>query len=72
MPENSIRNSGSLKLKLRQAMAQLPEFQREAFMMMKVEGLSLMEASERTGTSVSALKVRMHRAYTSLKKSMLG
>ncbi len=72
MPENSVRDSGNLKVRLQQAMAQLPEVQREALMLMKVEGLSLMEASARTGASVGALKVRMHRAYTSLKKSMLG
>lgn len=72
MPDNSVRDSGNLKVRLQQAIAQLPEVQRAAFMMMKVEGLSLMEASDRTGTSVGALKVRMHRAYTSLKKSVLG
>jgi DNA-directed RNA polymerase specialized sigma24 family protein len=41
-------------------------------MMMQVEGLSLLEASERTGANVGALKVRMHRAYEALKKALLG
>jgi RNA polymerase sigma-70 factor, ECF subfamily len=72
LPEKSTHDSGSLRIKLQQAIAQLPEFQRQAFMMMEVEGLSLAEATERTGSSVGALKVRMHRAYQALKKGLLG
>ena len=72
LPEKPTHGSGSLRIKLQQALAQLPEFQRQAFMMMKVEGLSLAEATERTGSSVGALMVRMHRAYQALKKGLLG
>jgi RNA polymerase sigma-70 factor (ECF subfamily) len=72
MPENGIGGSGNLLVKLRQALHQLPQVQREALMMMKIEGLSLAEASERTGASVGTLKVRVHRAYEFLRKSLLG
>jgi RNA polymerase sigma-70 factor (ECF subfamily) len=50
----------------------LPAGQREAFSMLKIEGLSTREAAERAGISVSALKVRAHRAYNAIKKSLAG
>ena len=50
----------------------LPPAQREAFVMLKLEGLSTAEAAERAGVSVSALKVRAHRAYKAIKKSLRG
>jgi len=40
--------------------------------MFKVEGLSLKEAAQRIGISTGTLKVRAHRAYEALKKSVLG
>jgi len=45
----------------------LPQGQREAFEMLKLEGLSVKQAAARAGTSVSAIKVRAHRAYRTLK-----
>lgn len=50
----------------------LPANQREAFVMLKVDGLSTAEAAERAGIKVSALKVRAHRAYNALKKALLA
>jgi RNA polymerase sigma-70 factor, ECF subfamily len=44
----------------------LPAAQRDAIMMMKVEGLSVAEASARSGVSASALKVRVHRGLRRL------
>jgi RNA polymerase sigma factor (sigma-70 family) len=49
---------------------QLPASQREAFFMLKLEGLSTEEAAARAGVSVSALKVRAHRAYKALRKAL--
>ena len=40
--------------------------------MLKLEGLSTLEAARRAGVSVGALKVRAHRAYEMLKKLILG
>ncbi len=48
-------------------LSRLPPAQREAFEMLKLEGLSLDEAAARAGTTVGALKVRAHRAYKMLK-----
>jgi RNA polymerase sigma-70 factor (ECF subfamily) len=67
LPERGGEKGENLIVKLRQALSRLPPFQREAFVMTKIEGLSLLEASERTGASVGALKVRVHRAYEQLR-----
>jgi RNA polymerase sigma-70 factor (ECF subfamily) len=44
------------------ALARLPAAQREAFLLKHVEGLSYEEIADRTGGSVPALKMRVHRA----------
>jgi RNA polymerase sigma-70 factor (ECF subfamily) len=44
----------------------LPEVQRQAIVLTKVEGLSVAEASERTGISESAIKVQVHRGLKRL------
>lgn len=53
-----------------ETIATLPRSQREALLMLKVDGLSLREASARTGASVGAVKVRAHRAYTALREAV--
>jgi DNA-directed RNA polymerase specialized sigma24 family protein len=40
--------------------------------MLKLEGLSLEAAAERSGVTVGALKVRAHRAYKALRKLIGG
>jgi len=51
---------------LRTLLAQLPERQRVAIECVKIEGLSASEASQRTGQSVSAVKVNVHRGLKAL------
>lgn len=53
---------------LREAVAELPESQRTALRLAKLEDLSLAEASARSGLSVGALKVATHRALHSLRR----
>ena len=53
---------------LRDAVAQLPEGQRQAITMLKIEEKSLKEASAATGMSIAALKVSTHRAVKNLRK----
>jgi RNA polymerase sigma-70 factor, ECF subfamily len=48
-------------------LATIPEQQREAFHLIKEEGLTLAEAAEVLGTTVAAVKLRAHRAYSALK-----
>lgn len=44
----------------------LPQAQQQAIVMTKIEGLSMVEASDRTGVSVAALKVQVHRGLKKL------
>ncbi|WP_304811593.1 RNA polymerase sigma factor [Falsiroseomonas sp.] len=53
---------------LREAVAELPESQRTALRLAKLEDLSLAEASARSGLSIGALKVATHRAMRSLRR----
>jgi len=68
MPEPAAAEEPRSDPSLEGAIAQLPEQQREAFVMLKLQGLSIEQAAERAGTSVGALRVRAHRAYKALKK----
>jgi RNA polymerase sigma-70 factor (ECF subfamily) len=55
---------------LRQAVDGLPAAQRTALGLTKIEGLSLAEASRRSGMTVGALKVATHRALQSLRRRL--
>lgn len=57
---------GDAERRLEEVLA-LPARQREAFELLKLEGLSVDEAAGRAGTTVGALKVRAHRAYQAIK-----
>jgi RNA polymerase sigma factor (sigma-70 family) len=72
LPERAEYDSPSSPPDLGEALAKLPRAQREAFAMLKLEGLSLEGAAERAGVSVGALKVRAHRAYKTLRKLIGG
>jgi RNA polymerase sigma-70 factor, ECF subfamily len=50
----------------------LPEAQRTAIVLTKVEGLSVAEASQRTGASESAIKVQVHRGLKKLAALVRG
>jgi RNA polymerase sigma-70 factor (ECF subfamily) len=71
LPRNMGENMGNFLARFRQALSQLPPFQREALMMTKVDGLSIAESSRRAGTTIANMKVRVHRAAVLLKKAML-
>lgn len=53
---------------IRRAMARLPEGQREAIELLKLQGLSLQEASAVTGKSIASLKVSVHRAIKAMRE----
>jgi RNA polymerase sigma-70 factor (ECF subfamily) len=53
---------------LRQAIENLPAAQRTALGLTEIEGLSLAEASQRSGMTVGAIKVATHRALQSLRR----
>lgn len=70
-PEVGVTGGSAPERQLEQALARLPPAQRQAFEMLKLEGLSVEAAAARAGTTTGALKVRAHRAYRALK-AMLG
>lgn len=55
---------------LQQAIRALPASQRAAINLLKLRELSLKEAARELGTTVGALKVSVHRAMASLKRSL--
>jgi RNA polymerase sigma-70 factor, ECF subfamily len=59
----------TLRNLLQEALAALPVEQREAFLMKHGEGLSYEEMAELAETSVSAMKMRVHRAREALQKA---
>lgn len=53
---------------IRRAMAGLPDGQRAALELTKLQGLSLQEASAVTGKRVASVKVSVHRAVKAMRK----
>ncbi|HEX4337680.1 MAG TPA: RNA polymerase sigma factor [Polyangiaceae bacterium] len=51
-------------------LARLPESQRRAFELMRLDGLSHLEAAQALGVSVNAVKLRAHRAYVALRAAL--
>lgn len=52
------------------ALSDLPDQQREAVVLTKLEGKTVAEAAEIAGTTVGAMKVRAHRGYEALRKAL--
>ena len=59
-----------MRLLLFKAIRHLPENQRVAFTLHKLEGLSYQEVSDVMKTTVSSVESLMHRAKTNLKKKL--
>ncbi len=57
---------------LARLLRELPDSQRQAIELTKLEGLSVAEASERTGASESAIKVQVHRGLKRLAALVKG
>ena len=68
LPEVVVAEEPRSDPNLEEALSRLPDQQRQAFSMVKLEGLSIEQAADRAGISVGALRVRAHRAYKALKK----
>jgi RNA polymerase sigma-70 factor (ECF subfamily) len=56
--------------KLERSLEQLPAPQREAIVLLKVDGLSVAEAADVAGITASNLKVRAHRGYEALRRAL--
>lgn len=66
-PESNYQEAASDGRALREALKDLPPGQREAIRMVKLEDMSLKEASAASGMSVAALKVAIHRGLRNLQ-----
>jgi RNA polymerase sigma-70 factor (ECF subfamily) len=64
---DDLVQASQLAARIHAELARLPETQRVAFELLKEEGLSLAEAAQVLGTTVSAVKLRAHRAYEALR-----
>ena len=61
---------GELVRSFLRELARLPEKQRIAFELLKQEGLTLAEAAQVLGVTISAVKLRAHRAYVTLRTAL--
>jgi RNA polymerase sigma-70 factor (ECF subfamily) len=66
----AVVEEGQPQHDLAQLLQSLPEAQRMAILLTKVEGLSVIEAAARTGASVSAIKVQVHRGLKRLAEQV--
>lgn len=53
-------------------LGRIPEAQREAFVLIRYEGLSVEQAAAVLGTTVSAVKLRAFRAYEAIREELSG
>jgi len=70
MQQDDLVHSKQLAASVERELARLPLAHREAFELVKQEGLSLAEAAQVMGTTVSAVKLRAHRTYQALREAL--
>ena len=56
--------------RIQDVLSSLPPAHREAFELVQFEGLSMAEAAQMLGTTVTAVKLRAYRAYEALRESL--
>lgn len=61
-----------LQRRIAEALAALPRTQRDAFLLVHLEGFTVSEAAEIMGRAPGTLKSNLHRARTALRKSLDG
>ncbi|AKV03527.1 RNA polymerase sigma-70 factor, ECF subfamily [Labilithrix luteola] len=69
-PSDDVVAAKEIAARVEEELARLPENQRTAFELIKRDGLSVAEAAEMLGTTVSAVKLRAHRAYEALRSAL--
>ena len=68
-PDDALRSKQAAQM-LQQTLDSLPETQRVAFELIKRDGLSVAQAAETLGTTVTAVKLRAHRTYEALRSAL--
>jgi RNA polymerase sigma-70 factor (ECF subfamily) len=69
-PRPAAAGDPALRGRVAQAIANLPHGQREAFVLVHLEGLSLREAGEATGRATGTIKSHLHRALRTLREQL--
>jgi len=69
-PAPSPAGDPALRLRVARAVAALPRGQREAFVLVHLDGLSLREAAEATGRATGTIKSHLHRAVHALRAQL--
>jgi RNA polymerase sigma-70 factor (ECF subfamily) len=75
MPDEAVDpqlSDPGLERQVRLALSKLPEAQREAIVLHRFEGLSFAEIAAIVGLTESAVKVRAHRGYETLRTVLKG
>jgi RNA polymerase sigma-70 factor (ECF subfamily) len=68
-PDDALQSKQAAHV-LQETLDSLPESQRTAFELIKYDGLSLAQAAETLGTTVTAVKLRAHRTYEALRGAL--
>jgi RNA polymerase sigma-70 factor (ECF subfamily) len=71
-PEEPVTVDHAAPNALYELLQSLPEQQRSALVLCKVNGLSVAEAAGLCGTSPAAIKMRVQRAYRNLRETLAG
>jgi RNA polymerase sigma-70 factor, ECF subfamily len=69
-PADEKLHAARLAADVERELSRLPEAQRVAFELVKKDGLSMREAAQVLGTTVTAIKLRAHRAYVALREAL--
>jgi RNA polymerase sigma-70 factor (ECF subfamily) len=69
-PRPAAAGDPVLRGRVARAVASLPRGQREAFVLVHLEGLSLREAAEATGRATGTIKSHLHRALRALREQL--
>jgi RNA polymerase sigma-70 factor, ECF subfamily len=69
-PADDLLHTKRVAQAVARELAKIPEPHRVAFELVKTEGLSMREAAAVLGTTVTAVKLRAHRAYVALRAAL--
>lgn len=69
-PQSEAAPDPALRRRVLRALARLPRGQREAFVLVHLEGLTVRETAEVTGRALGTIKSHLHRALRSLRAEL--
>jgi RNA polymerase sigma-70 factor, ECF subfamily len=67
---DDLLHASQMAERVQRVLVTLPETQRVAFELLKIEELSVAEAAQVVGTTSAAIKLRAHRAYEAIREAL--